>query len=91
MSRAVNDFKLSDEQNLAIFEGIIVPHFLGDLSPCEEPVAYFTGGQPGAGKSSLQKFIKKTIHLQLWLLKETHSGRFILTLMNYQKQKILLG
>ena len=59
MSRAVNDFKLSDEQNLAIFEGIIAPHFLGDLSPCEEPVAYFTGGQPGAGKSSLQKFIKK--------------------------------
>lgn len=48
MFRAVNDFKLSDEENLAIFEGIIVPHFLGDLSPCEEPVAYFTGGQPGA-------------------------------------------
>lgn len=42
-----------------IYENIIYERVTNLLTPVDNPVAYILGGQPGAGKSTLQRFILK--------------------------------
>jgi UDP-N-acetylglucosamine kinase len=49
----IEDYSEADLQEALETE---IRYFVWDTSPCNRPVAYLTGGQPGSGKSSFQDF-----------------------------------
>ena len=61
MGAVVNrlDFKLSEEESSRVFDLTIVPIRFGELVAQRAPVAFFVGGQPGAGKTALQEAIAR--------------------------------
>lgn len=55
----MNSFDITKEDAEKIFEEMIVPQTIGDISPQKTKQAFILGGQPGSGKSSFAREILK--------------------------------
>lgn len=58
---APNDSRLSEEENERIFREKIVPHDLSGGVAQDRPIAYLLGGQPGSGKSKMEKALMRKL------------------------------
>ncbi|MER7050107.1 zeta toxin family protein [Streptomyces jumonjinensis] len=57
----VDYHRLSAEEHRWIFDHLIVPDLLANVTPQERPVAVFLMGQPGAGKTGMTPMIRRTL------------------------------
>ncbi|MEU3602276.1 zeta toxin family protein [Streptomyces sp. NPDC006798] len=53
--------RLSAEEHRYIFDHLIAPDLLEDLTPQERPVAVFLMGQPGSGKTGMTRMIRHAL------------------------------
>lgn len=63
-SRVPDRFLLSDIENRDIFTRWIADRLFANLTPVDPPTVHFFGGQPGAGKSSMQNPIVDSLRHQ---------------------------
>lgn len=68
--------KLPDDANEALFRAAIAPAMLGGLVGQENPVAFFVGGQPGAGKTALQEAIAANSDLDFGLVAKVNGDDY---------------
>ena len=73
-------FKLDKEQHDATYQKL-EREMLSDSTPSAEPTVVIMGGQPGAGKSELEKHIRET----------TFAGKSPAVIDSYLSYKALLG
>ncbi len=55
-------YRLSEERHQQIFDISVVPQIFHEIQPASKPKAIFVGGQPGAGKSSTQKYVSRELN-----------------------------
>ncbi len=57
----VDYHRLSHDEHHWIFNELIVPGYLGDIVPQEQPVAVYVMGQPGAGKTEAANVVQHAL------------------------------
>lgn len=57
----VDYHRLCGEEHRWIFDNLIVPDLLEDITPQENPIAVFLTGQPGAGRTRMSRMIRRTL------------------------------
>ncbi|MFD9861906.1 zeta toxin family protein [Streptomyces alboflavus] len=53
--------RLSSAEHQWIFDELIVPSYLDDITPQERPVAVYVMGQPGAGKTQVSRLVRRAL------------------------------
>ena len=56
----IKNFDISEKEAVEIFEEMIIPQIIGNISPETKKEAFILGGQPGSGKSAFAREILKT-------------------------------